>query len=419
MKRRAFLRLSAAAVPMISGCSFLRVDPWHPMVRSDQILSMMDEKRILAPARLTTTEDGKIRVLYVKGSGYDRGYQQGVLLRKEISDNIGWMYKKAVKKFYFEELFAESYERQRPYIPQEYVDEMHGLAHGAKMPLHVIHGIHALPEIGEWGGKKAVKKVIKGMMAGEPEENWGTSCSNFAAFPKATGDGEFYTVRILDWGLHRIAKLHQYPLITVNVPESGVPNCNIGWVGFLGAVSGMNAEGITLGEMGYEDPPGESMRGKPMPFLLREVIQHARNLADVRRILKDSQGTNSFVFLMSDGKAKEAEFYIKDRSRFLVFKPGDEIADRDHRIPPVPGMLYGGHFNELMTEEFKRTTGSITPKIIMDEVIPKIAMKSNFQNVIYDPVNLRFWVNNAKSKDERAAEQPYTHFDLGAFLRGS
>jgi hypothetical protein len=49
----------------------------------------------------------------------------------------------------------------------------------------------------------------------------------------------------------------------------------------------------------------------------------------------------------------------------------------------------------------------------MTDVIPKIALKSNFQNVIYKPRQLQFWVNNARSKSERAAEQPYTFFDLG------
>jgi hypothetical protein len=52
----------------------------------------------------------------------------------------------------------------------------------------------------------------------------------------------------------------------------------------------------------------------------------------------------------------------------------------------------------------------------MNDIIPKIAMKSNFHNVVYDPQNLRFWINSAKSPSERAAEQPYTLFDFGEAL---
>ena len=59
---------------------------------------------------------------------------------------------------------------------------------------------------------------------------------------------------------------------------------------------------------------------------------------------------------------------------------------------------------------------------MMKEIIPKMVMKSNFQNVIYEPARLRFWVNNARSKKVSAKNEPYTFFDFGKALaefRGS
>ena len=202
MKRRVFIKV----IPLVAatGCGLTRIDPWHVLVRSDQINSLEQERAILAKAKLSLTKDRRIRVLYTQGTPYEMGYQHGALLRKEIQNNIGYMYEKAVEKFHFAELFDEAYERMRPFIPQEYIDEMHGLAHGAKMPLRVIQGIHVLPSIAEWSGKKEIKKVIKKMMAGE----LGTSCSNFSINHSASKDNNHYVVRILDWGLHRISKLH-------------------------------------------------------------------------------------------------------------------------------------------------------------------------------------------------------------------
>jgi hypothetical protein len=52
----------------------------------------------------------------------------------------------------------------------------------------------------------------------------------------------------------------------------------------------------------------------------------------------------------------------------------------------------------------------------MDQVIPYIAMPSNFQNVVYDPSRLQLWFNNAKSSKEWAARQPYTYFNFGKGL---
>ncbi|MCB0325237.1 MAG: hypothetical protein KDD69_16755, partial [Bdellovibrionales bacterium] len=269
--------------------------------------------------------------------------------------------------------------------------------------------LHILPSIGEWGGKREIKKVLKQMMAGE----LGTSCSNLSVSRDATADGEMYAVRILDWGLHRISKLHQYPLITVGIPDRGHPYCNIGWVGFLGAVSGMNLQGITLGEMGYGDPEGERLEGTPMPFLLRDILSYASNLADVRRLIEQSPPTASFGYLMTDGKTEEAELYIRDPQRFLVFRPGTEIRDKEEFLPSRDNTVYGGHYNEVMAEALAMHHGKLSPELFMKELIPQMAMSSNFQNVIYHPRGLRFWVNNADSPTVDAKDQPYTLFEFG------
>ncbi len=414
MLRRKFLNVAfVCCLAILPSCGFWRVDAMHPYLRSDVVTGPEEEARILAKAKLSWTENGQIRVLFLRGTAYERGFQHGVLLRKEIQDNLGYMWRQASHKFRSEEFFAESYERLRPFIPQDYIDEMQGLAHGSKMPLHVIHAIHALPEMSEWGGKKKLKQIVQQMMDGE----LGTSCSNFAVFNKASADKKMYVVRILDWGLHKISKLHQYPLIAVHLPDNGQAYANIGWVGFLGAISGMNEQGITLGEMGYGSPPNETLRGKPMPFLLRDILAHASSLADVRRIIQYSPGTNSFVYLMSDGKSGQAELYFRDRDRFRVFEPEQAISDGEEQIAPIKDTLYGGHDVPTMYQCLSNLHGQLTPQRIMQEIVPQVAMRSNFQNVIYDPAALRFWVSNARSSAERAAEQPYTFFDLGQALR--
>ncbi len=412
--RRHFVQGFTASLGAMAlqGCGLLRIDPYSVFIRSERIQTPEQEAAIVAKARLDWTADGRIRVIYLKGTPYERGYQHGALLREEIQRNLTYLYDRAIAKFHFKELFSEAFERARPYIPETYMEEMHGLAHGSKLPLHLIHHIHILPEMGEWGGKKHIKKVVKQMM----DMELGTSCSNFCAFGSATKNNEFLTVRVLDWGLHRISKLHKYPLIAIHRPDTGIPFANIGWVGFIGAISGMNAEGITLGEMGYGNPDGETLGGKPMPFLLRDVLQQAHNLGDVRRLIQESAPTCSYIYLMSDGKTKEAELYIRDTSRFLVVKPEERLQDRNNDLKSIEDTVYGGHFKDRMQETLTKNHGKITAELIMREVIPFIAMPSNFQNVIYDSVNLRFWVANAANASERAAEQPYTEFDLKAAL---
>ncbi len=413
MKRRDFLKFAGLSLPFLGGCGINRIDPWHVLIRSDVIQSLEQEAQVLDKAKLGWTLDGRVRVIYLRGSPYEIGYQHGALLRREVQINLETLYRRSLSYFNFSELFDECYERMRPFIPQEYVEEMHGLAHGARISLELVHAIHALPEIGEWGGTKQVVSVVKKMMRGE----LATSCSNLCIEPKSSGDGEMYTVRILDWGLHRLSRLHEFPLIAVCRPDQGIPFVNIGWMGFLGAISGINSQQITLGEMGYGNPPGETLRGKPMPFLLRDVLAHASSMADVRRIISQSPGTNSFVYLMSDGKTGESELYIRDKDRFLVNSPGEPVHDGKHDAPGIENMTYGGHYLGKMAELLNQYKGKVTMELLRDVIIPQIAMRSNFQNVIYAPHQLQFWVSNAASKSERAAEQPYTHFDFAAALR--
>lgn len=422
MQRRDFLKtLSAGSCVALSGCAlakFTRIDPMSVYVRSDIVTSPDIEREILAKAQVGWTEDGRIRVLLLRGTPYERGYQHGVLLRQEVDENFNSLYEKVLEKFHFKELFFEAFERSRPYIPQQYFEEMRGLAHGSKLSLSIIQHIHILGEIGEWGGKKHIKNVVKLMMDDKLEElsKMGSTCSNFCALGSAAKDADFYAVRILDWGLHRVSKLHKFPLIAVHRPDEGAAFANIGWIGYIGAISGMNEHGITLGEMGYGDKPDETLYGEPMPFLLRDILQQAKNLADVRRIISTSPGTNRYIYLMSDGKTRDAEMYIRDKSRFVVFKPGEPLKDEKNDLEPIEDMVYGGHYGNRMQELLKEHHGKIEPQMLMNDIIPKIAMPSNFQNVIYDPVKLRFWVSNAASPTKRAAEQPYTYFDLRSAL---
>lgn len=81
-------------------------------------------------------------------------------------------------------------------------------------------------------------------------------------------------------------------------------------------------------------------------------------------------------------------------------------------------IVYSSDDNPTLETLLSQTHGRLTPELLMNQIIPNVAMPANFQNVIYDPAALRFWVNNAPSSSERAADQPYTTFDFGAALKG-
>ena len=413
ISRRKFIGMTSAA-SLLSSCGYLRIDPWHPLLRSDILLTTDDITKVTNKAKVRLIENSNVRVLCLKGEPYEIGFQQGAVLRDVVDESLMSMYENVLDVYMSPEFFDEAYERLRPFIPQCYIDEMHGLAHGSKLPLQVIHALHALPEMSEWGGKKRIKGIVKEMMAGE----LATSCSNIGALRQSTADGKLLAVRILDWGLYKVSRMHEFPQITVVRPNGGIPYANVGWTGFLGAVSGMNEAGITLGEMGYGDPEGETLRGIPMIFLLREVLSKAESLNDVRKILKAAKGNNSYVFMMTDGKRNEAAMFIKDKDRFLEFKPGQDVNEEGQTLPGIKNIVYGGHFLDKMTKNLSDIVGKITPENLMKDMIPNLAMKGNFHNLVYRPEDLQLWVSNAKGEGQPAFSQPYVFFDLKKELSG-
>src|SRR2546430_9724873 len=75
---------------------------------------------------------------------------------------------------------------------------------------------------------------------------------------------------------------------------------NIGWIGFVGLVSGMNEKGVAISEMGYGNPPGETLEGIPMPFLLKQVLRYANNSEEAAAVIQSARRNNSYAYWLGD-----------------------------------------------------------------------------------------------------------------------
>ncbi len=96
-------------------------------------------------------------------------------------------------------------------------------------------------------------------------------CSGFALSGSATKDGTLYHGRILDYGCDW--RLQDHAVLTIAEPEGKIPFVNVTYAGFIGSVTGMNAERVSIGEMG-----GRGLghwAGVPMAFLVRMALEEA------------------------------------------------------------------------------------------------------------------------------------------------
>ena len=171
---------------------------------------------------------GATRVLHLKGSYHDMGFQHGTLLKDEIV--LGSKLIKTIGAVSWEKNFAassrEAWNRTSPHIPQKYKDEIAGMAEATGLPLEEVQDFTIFPEL--------------------------FHCSGFAVWGKATADGHLYQTRELDCDVG--VQAHQYPAVVVYMPNQGHAHVNLAFAGMVGSLTGMKAAGIVLAEMG--DSPG-------------------------------------------------------------------------------------------------------------------------------------------------------------------
>ncbi len=349
-------------------------------------------------------DDNRITVLYVTGTPYEMGYEHGLLLGAQVRETIADVQVGADKLLpkilrnstaistkdkdeIVNEFLDRAWKMMARFAPKEDLEEMEGLAAGSGIPLDVIHRMHALPDVGE------------------------TSCSGMVAKGSATQDGHSYQLRILDYGAN--FNLQKRPLITVYHPTTENANdyVTIGWIGFVGAVSGMNAKGVALSEMGFGNPPGETLAGTPMPFMLKNVLRYADTADDGAAIIRATRRTNSYVYFLGD-RHDGAVGMVTSAQRCLInhANESEELKVDGQTLPQFHDIVYGGHYEDRQEKLVRDMQGKIDVSAIQG-LAKQIAMKSNLQTVIYDLTGDKMWVANRKDT-VRAADRPYVEFSL-------
>jgi hypothetical protein len=335
-------------------------------------------------------------VLHLKGTPYEMGFQHGALLKEHVRQNMHNMLVVKLKEaptvqvgpvtLTVRDAIEAILILEEKYVPQRYFDELAGLAAGAEVPVRDARAGNFIPEL--------------------------FHCSGFALMNSATKDGTLYHGRVLDyavdWGLQ------DHAVLIVAEPEGRIPFVNVTYAGFIGSVTGMNAEHVSIGEMG-----GRGLghwEGRPMALLIREALETATSLDEAIATFRDGPRTCQYYYVIADGEAKQAVGMEAPWDVFTVIEPG-----KSHPLLPTPVkdcvlMSAGDRYQELV----KRTIasrGEFTAEDALKLMERPVAMKSNLHNVLFEPQSTKIWVANASSDQRPAAEQKYFQFQLSELLR--
>ena len=366
-------------------------------------------------------------VLYLQGTPYQMGVQHGALLREEVRGSVKNVIDfvdrevriPVVGGFLARRTLDQTWRKMAPSVPPDLKEEMRGLAAGAGIPLETLQQVHALPEL----------------MA--------VTCASFAAFGSATKDGRVIQVRNLDWAIQ--SQVHRYAALFVYRPEGKYPFVNIGWLGFIGVISGISEQGISVGEIGAETRDLD-LNGIPMPFLLRRVLEEADHLDEAVGLVCSAARTGGYNYLFADAKASHAVALETTHSRCAVFWADQEPnlpygifvpnailrADwaldpgvRDRQLasrgdpekpglePPVGSKAYDVRYvgqGQLLL----KFHGGIDEEVAM-AIARAIAPENNIQSVVY--AYPQIWVANATGKQPAAAGR-YFQIDVRDLLDG-
>ena len=255
-------------------------------------------------------QPGAPPVVYLEGAPYDLGYQHGTMLQQEVRASVSRTLDyfrhrlriPIVGPFLVNCWLDRGYAQMAPFIPPAYAEEMRGLAAGSGVPLREIHRLHAIPDL------------------------TGTGCSSLAVFGRATADGRLYHTRNLDWTID--AGIQEQAVIFVVRPQGGWPFINIGYAGFIGVLSGINAHAISIGEIGASTVD-ETLKGEPMPFVLRQVLEQSRDLDGASHLVLDAKRARGYNYVFADAIRRQAIALETTHLACILFYPDDA---KEHRV---------------------------------------------------------------------------------------
>ena len=218
-------------------------------------------------------------------------------------------------------------------VPEEYQTEIYGVSqytsnsfdniapqYQRNLYLHAAHDIgHALQDLALVG------------------------CSSFAAWGEKSEDGNLILGRNFDFYVNEA--FAENKIIAFIKPKEGYPFMTVTWPGMIGAVSGMNKEGLTVTINASKSKIPMSAK-TPISILTREILQHAQNIEEAIAIAKKRK-----VFVSESIMVGSAH----DNKAILIEVSPEKTGVYD--VPNSNQLLCSNHFQ---SEALKNNTRNLT-----------------------------------------------------------
>jgi len=251
---------------------------------------------------------GELPVLHVGGAPEEMGRQYGALvgdnLRRNLDRMVGLFTGLGLPEDLVRLLLDKGWERLQPHAPERYLVEMAAIAAGAQDAGYDVSeaDVHRLTTVTNFDLYKREERAVEilGEDAAPVLEQLGgaMSCTFFAVWGSRTVDGKLLAHRNLDWVSQ--TGMHENRLLTVYRPEGKHAFVTMGYAGVVGALAGMNDQGIAFSEIGAFSVR-EELDGTPWVLIAREVLEEADHLEQGVAIVENAKHTIGYNYLVADG----------------------------------------------------------------------------------------------------------------------
>jgi hypothetical protein len=312
------------------------------------------------------TANRGVRVVYLSGSPEEIGAEHTALLRDRMAADEGVVWDGFTELVPFApfrtlmfDIARVRYRNIATDFPEDRRRELAAEAQGFVPDPYATH----LPTYQRLVTLHALYDIALGF-----EESPLLGCTAFGLTPAATADGHAIFARAFDFDAADVFDRDKAVFV---VHERGkIPFASVAWPGFVGVVTGMNAEGVAVAVHGgrAREP---SATGMPVAFSLRETLSAAHDAHEAVAILTSQSVMVSHIV------------FVGDRSGYFVSverAPGVAAYVRTSNLAPLAASVTN-HFEGTLAgdprdDRVRRTTTTLARRERIDALLSGVAPKS-------------------------------------------
>ncbi len=315
-----------------------------------------------------------VTMVYLTGTPYEIGFAHGRLCKTEIED-VHKSFLELYDRFHKDpnDIWLKLSRALEKNIPEEYIEEMHGISDGSNIEYEKILFLNTLSTMGEKNG-----------------------CFAFAF---KNSDSQILTFRQGD--MPRKTNLHKKMILYIVKPNQGFGYAALLLPGWVDGETGMNEKGITVSQnnIGIKQDIWNII---PITHLSRLMLQYSETLDDVERLLDQQQAYPArLIFASSSETAAVFEFANKEKAR--IDMKGYFLAVSNHARKILSRQLGGtsckrlSFANEFLSNQMNNLTMEEGLKLVRSPIISRTSFWDSLRvhnrlSIVFSPGTLDFWI---------------------------